>query len=99
MHDKDGDALLLVLPNLPSELREPLVRQLQLTFGQRLALTDSQKAGEELRFETFHFTHYILPGYVVPQLLCKLPNVLSRATNVLQLRILLLTIRILRKRR
>jgi hypothetical protein len=58
MHDKDGDALLLVLPDLPSELREPLVRQLQLTFGQRLAVTDSQKAGEELRFETFHFTHY-----------------------------------------
>ena len=58
MRDKDHNTLLLIMPDLPSDLREPLVRQLQLTFGERLTCTDSQKAGEELHFETFLFTHY-----------------------------------------
>jgi hypothetical protein len=56
--DKEGDMLILVLPDLPFQLREPLVRQLQLTFGQRLTFTDSQKAGEGLQFDSFHFNHY-----------------------------------------
>ncbi len=51
MHDKNGDPLLLVLPDLPSELREPLIRQLQLTFGHCLAVR-------------VHITTDILPGYI-----------------------------------
>ena len=58
VRDKDEEMLLLMIPDLPSELREPLARQFQLTFGGRMFYTDTQKAGESLCFETFHFTHY-----------------------------------------
>lgn len=56
--DKDDDALLLVLPDLPSELREPLVHQLQLAFPERLTFTDSQNVGDGRQFEAYHFAHY-----------------------------------------
>ncbi len=58
VNERGGDMLLLILPDVPTELKEPLVRQLQLTFNERMTFTDSHKEGEEFCFETYHFTHY-----------------------------------------
>ena len=58
VNERGGDMLLLILPDMPTELKEPLVRQLQLTFNERMAFTDSHKEGEGFCFETYHFTHY-----------------------------------------
>jgi hypothetical protein len=56
--DKDGEVLVLVLPDLPEVLRKPLVQHLQLAFNNRLKFTDSKEAGETGEFEALRFTHY-----------------------------------------
>jgi hypothetical protein len=98
-----GDMLLLVLPDMPTELKDPLVRQLQLTFNERMTFTDSHKEGEDFHFETYHFTHYNrYSARVRHQLLSEARTYfhdLSRVTNVLQHRTLQLTKKTLRKRR
>jgi hypothetical protein len=56
---KNDEPLLLLLPDLPDHLKEPLIRQLQLTFGgDCLRYTDSRESGEGFTFEAVHFLHY-----------------------------------------
>ena len=56
--DKNDDILVLALPDLPADLREPLFRHFQLAFGEAVKDTDSRAQGKDHTFECLYFSFY-----------------------------------------
>lgn len=54
---KKKDPLLLVVPDMPAELREPLMRHLQMAFEGKLCSKNSQDEKFE-GFEAYHFVYW-----------------------------------------
>lgn len=58
VRDKKGGLLFLVVPDLPKDLRRPLLHHLELVFQDSLNHTDSRNSGINGSFDALHFSFY-----------------------------------------
>ena len=55
---KNGEFVAIVLPDMPSKLRNNLMNTLKLVFPGKIKQTSSEVLGENFTFEALHFSWY-----------------------------------------
>jgi hypothetical protein len=58
VNDKDGDPMFIIIPDMPDDIRKPLLNDLELSHPGVLETTDSQKALDKTKFQHIHYQYW-----------------------------------------
>jgi hypothetical protein len=58
VNDKNGDVMFIVIPDMPDDIREPLLNDLELSHPGVLESINTKKAGEKAKFQHIHYQYW-----------------------------------------
>ena len=58
INDKNGDVMAIIIPDMPDDIRESLLNDLELAHPGVLEVTDSKKEGEKAKFQHVHYQYW-----------------------------------------
>ena len=58
VNDKDGNVMLIVIPDMPDHIRNPLLNDLELAHPCTLEVVDSGIGGEKAKFQHIHYQYW-----------------------------------------
>ena len=58
VNDGNGDVMFIVIPDMPDDIRKPLLNDLELSHPGVLELIDSEKIGEKAKFQHIHYQYW-----------------------------------------
>ncbi|KIM44289.1 hypothetical protein M413DRAFT_25716 [Hebeloma cylindrosporum] len=58
VNDKNGDVMFIVIPDMPDDIRNPLLNDLELAHPDVLQAIDSKAGGEKAKFQHIHYQYW-----------------------------------------
>src|SRR5882762_343360 len=58
INDKNGDVMAIIIPDMPADIREPLLNDLELAHPGVLKVMDSKKEGAKAKFQHVHYQYW-----------------------------------------
>lgn len=58
INDKNGDVMAIIIPDMPNDIRESLLNDLELAHPGVLEVMDSEKGGEKAKFQHVHYQYW-----------------------------------------
>ena len=58
INDKNGDVIAIIIPDMPNDIRQSLLNDLELAHPGVLEVMDSKKGGEKAKFQHVHYQYW-----------------------------------------